>query len=94
MNAFKITLYAMAIITSLMCTVLLFRGYRRRRIRLLMWSALCFAGLTLNNIALFIDLVIFPDIDIRLIRLLSALAGMLFLLYAFIGDTDEMGDPM
>jgi hypothetical protein len=94
MNLFKIVLFGAAVLTSFACTILLFRGYRRRRIRLLMWSALCFAGLTINNVVLFLDLVIFPDIDLRSIRLVSALAGMLFLLYAFIGDTDGMGDPL
>jgi hypothetical protein len=94
MSLFKILLFGAAVVTSFACSVLLFRGYRRRRIRLLMWSALCFAGLTINNVVLFLDLVIFPDIDLRPLRLISALGGMLFLLYAFIGDTDEMGDPL
>jgi hypothetical protein len=94
MSLLKIVLFGAAVLTSFSCTVLLFRGYRRRHIRLLMWSALCFGGLTINNVVLFLDLVIFPDIDLRPIRLISALVGMLFLLYAFIGDTDEMGDPL
>jgi hypothetical protein len=94
MSLFKIVLFGAAVLTSFACTVLLFRGYRRRHIRLLMWSGLCFGGLTINNVVLFLDLVVFPDIDLRLIRLVSALIGMLFLLYAFIGDTDEMGDPL
>jgi hypothetical protein len=90
MNIFKIVLYGAAVLTSLSCTVLLFRGYTRRRIRLLMWSSVCFAGLTVNNVALFLDLVIFPATDLRLVRLIFALIGMLFLLYAFIWDADEM----
>jgi hypothetical protein len=90
MNIFKIVLYGAAVLTSFSCTVLLFRGYRRRRIRLLMWSSICFLGLTVNNVALFFDLVIFPMIDLRLPRLISALAGMMLLLYAFIWETDEI----
>jgi hypothetical protein len=50
--------------------------------------------LTINNIALFLDLVIFPEVDLRLLRLGAAMVGMLFLLYGFVGDTDEMGDPL
>jgi hypothetical protein len=42
----------------------------------------------------FFCILVFPDIDLRLIRLVSALVGMLFLLYAFIWDTDEMGAPL
>ena len=53
-----------------------------------MWSGVCFAGLTINNIALFADLVIFPTIDLRLARLIPALAGMMCLLYGFILDSD------
>jgi hypothetical protein len=56
-----------------------------------MWSSICFAGLTVNNVALFVDLVIFPAVDLRLLRLIFALIGMLFLLYAFIWEADAMG---
>jgi len=83
-----ILLYLSAIVTSLACTVMLFREYSRLRLRLLLWSALCFIGLTLNNVFLFFDLVVFPNIDFRIPRLASALVGMMFLLYAFIWDAD------
>ena len=88
MNAFKISLYAVAVLSSLACTWLLFRGYARRRVRLLMWSAICFACLTVNNVVLFFDLVVFPDVNLRLARLVPALVGMAFLLYGFIWDGD------
>jgi len=87
-NVFRITLYALAVLSSLACAVLLFRGYRRRRVRLLMWSAICFVGLTINNVALFVDLVIFPEVDLRLARVVPALIGMVFLLYGFICDAE------
>jgi hypothetical protein len=83
-----VILYLSAIVTSLACTVVLFREYSRLRLRLLLWSALCFIGLTLNNVLLFLDLVIFPTFDLRIIRLATALAGMCFLLYGFIWDAD------
>ena len=88
MSVFKIILYTVAVLSSSACMVLLFRGYKRRRVRLLMWSAICFAGLTINNVALFVDLVIFPDIDLRAVRLVPALIGMMFLLYGFIWDAE------
>ena len=88
MNAFKIALYLMAIVSSATCAVLLFRAWVHRRVRLLMWSAICFAGLTLNNVALFVDLVVVPQVDLRLARQLPALIGMMFLLYGFICDAD------
>jgi hypothetical protein len=87
-DGFRIALYATAVASSLLCTILLFRGYARQHVRLLMWSAICFAGLTINNVVLFLDLVIFPDSDLRPIRLVAALSGLLFLLYGFIWDAE------
>jgi hypothetical protein len=81
-------LYALAALTSLLCMLLLFRGYLESRQRLLLWSALCFIGLTVNNLLLFVDLVIFLDVDLRPYRLAAALTGMLFLLYGFILESD------
>jgi hypothetical protein len=87
-NGFKVALYVVAVLSSGACAMLLFRGYFRRRLRLLMWSGVCFVGLTINNLALFVDLVVFPEIDLRLTRLIPALIGMTLLLYGFIWDTD------
>lgn len=85
---FRALLYLVAILTSLSCTILLFRGYLRRRIRLLMWSAVCFGCLTASNVLLFVDLAVFTGVDLRLPRLLMALIGILFMLYAFIWEAD------
>jgi Family of unknown function (DUF5985) len=87
-NGLKIALYLVAVFSSGACALLLFRGYLRRRVRLLMWSGICFIGLTVNNIALFVDLVVFPDLDLRLARLIPALIGMTLLLYGFVWDSD------
>jgi hypothetical protein len=88
MEAVRFVLYALAIVTSLGCTVLLVRGWRLRRYPLLLWSSLCFAGLTVNNALLFLDLVVFPNVDLRLWRLLASLAGVLCMLYAFIREVE------
>lgn len=88
MNGLKIALYVIAVLSSGACALLLIRGYLRRRVRLLMWSGICFIGLTINNVALFVDLVVFPTIDLRLARLIPALIGMTLLLYGFIWDSD------
>jgi hypothetical protein len=87
-NGLKIALYVIAVLSSGACALLLIRGYLRRRVRLLMWSGICFIGLTINNVALFVDLVVFPTIDLRLARLIPALIGMTLLLYGFIWDSD------
>ena len=88
MDGLKLVLYVLAILSSLTCATLLTRAYLQRRVRLLMWSAICFIGLTINNVALFVDLVVFPQVDLRLLRLVPALIGMSCLLYGFILDVE------
>jgi Family of unknown function (DUF5985) len=79
--------YVLCILTSLGCAVLLVRGWRTSRVRLLLWSALCFIGLALNNILLFVDVRVFPETDLSVVRSLPALAGILLLLYGLIWET-------
>ena len=79
--------YALCALTSLACAVLLFRGYRQSRARLLLWSALCFTGLFLNNLLLFVDLSMAPSVDLSVWRTLPALAGISLLVYGLIWDS-------
>lgn len=88
MDVFKPVLYAVAALTCLSCTALLLRRYTQTRARLLLWSTLCFLGLSVNNILLFVDLVLVPDADLRLYRHLASLTGTLLLLYGFIWEAD------
>lgn len=83
-----IVLSLLAVLTSLACMVLLFRAYSATAVRLLLWSALCFVFLSLNNILLFIDLVTPPDLDFRPYRLGAALVGVLSLLYGFVWEAE------
>ncbi len=80
--------YLLCAATSVLCAALLLRGYLRTRTRLLMWSTLCFIGLAINNILLFVDLVIFPgpDIDLRLERSGSALISIALLVIGLIWE--------
>ncbi|HWM44212.1 MAG TPA: DUF5985 family protein [Burkholderiales bacterium] len=88
MGTINLVLTLLASLTSLICTLLLFRAYAHNGLRLLLWSALCFVCLTANNVLLFFDLVVFTDVDLRLYRMAAALAGILFLLYAFIWEAE------
>ena len=89
MVTFNFVLYALVMLACIACMVLLFRGYARSGVRLLFWSALCFVGLSVSNVLLFFDLVLFPtDLDLRVYRLSAALAGLAFLLYGFISQHD------
>jgi len=80
--------YVLCGATSILCAVLLARGYVRTRTRLLMWSTLCFVGLAINNILLFVDLVVFPgpEIDLRAIRSGSALISVLLFVIGLIWE--------
>jgi hypothetical protein len=88
MITFTFVLLALAALTCLACTVLLFRGYARSGMGLLLWSALCFVFLTLNNLLLFFDMIVFTELDLRPFRLAAALVGLVFLLYGFIFESD------
>ena len=71
-----------------LCAFLLLRGYARVRQRLLLWSGLCFAGLTLSNAILFVDLTLVPSPTLYPWRLSVAAASMLLLLYGLIFESD------
>lgn len=88
MASVNFILYLLAVLTCLACTVLLFRGYRASRQRLLLWSALCFVFLTLNNLLLLFDLAVFSELDLRPYRLAAALVGLAFLIYGFIFESE------
>ena len=76
-----------ALVTAL-CTVLLLRGYSRARSPLLLWSGLCFAGLTLSNALLFVDFSFFPEHDFHMWRLGTAAAAMLLLVYGLVCESE------
>jgi hypothetical protein len=76
------------VLTSLACMGFLFRAYAQSGMRLLLWSALCFVFLSANNLLLFMDVIILPELDLRPYRLGSALLGLMFLLFGFIWETE------
>ena len=81
-------IYTLDALTALLCTILLLRGYLGSRYRLLLWSGLCFAGLTFNNILLVLDKIILPAIDLSPWRAAVALTAMAILLYGMIWDSE------
>ena len=83
-----VIIYSACMLTALLCAFLLFRAYGRLRHRLLMWSGLCFAGLTLNNLFLVLDKLVFPNIDFSVARSASALFAMAVLLWGLIWDSE------
>ena len=81
--------YLLGTLTTFLCAVLLLRGYLRTRSRLLLWSGLCFCGLTGSNGLLFIDLVMFPDVNLYSLRLGSAAVAMLILVFGLVWDSGD-----
>jgi hydrogenase/urease accessory protein HupE len=79
--------YALCAITSTVCAVLLVRSYLAGRVRLLLWSALCFVGLAVNNVILVIDRSILPDVDLSVLRSASGLVAVSILLFGLIWES-------
>jgi hypothetical protein len=88
---FPTAVYILCFLTSAACAWLLGRSYRRSRTPLLLWSSICFVFLSLNNLLLVLDLVVWPspEVDLRLPRLLLALAASCSLLFGFIYRIEE-----
>ena len=81
--------YVLCALTSSACAVLLLRAWRRARQRLLLWSGLCFAGLSVNNVLLVIDRLILPTaVDLSTLRLAVGLIALLPLLYGLIWEEE------
>ncbi|HVO47909.1 MAG TPA: DUF5985 family protein [Steroidobacteraceae bacterium] len=79
--------YALCAITSIVCAGLLWRAFRTSRIRLLLWASLCFVGFALNNLLLFVDLILLPQVDLFLWRTLPALLGVMLFLYGLVRES-------
>jgi hypothetical protein len=73
--------------TSLLCAGLLLRGFAKNHVRLLFWSGLCFLALTADNFLLYVDLMVFPDIDISFLRRSAALLGIMLLIFGLVWDS-------
>jgi hypothetical protein len=83
------TIYLLCLVTSAGCAYLLVRSYRKTRTRLLLWSALCFVLLAVNNLLVFIDLVLLPvTIDLIPLRQLASLAAVGILLFGFVWESE------
>ena len=79
--------YILGVLISAACAVLLLRGYVRGRRKLLLWSGLCFTGLAISNLLVFLDLVVLPQVDLYRYRLGTAAVAMVLLLYGLIWES-------
>ena len=86
-TVFGTIVYVLCAITSIACAWLLLRSYARSRVRLLLWSGLCFAGLAINNILLFIDVRVLPDVDLSVWRTIPAVIAVFILVFGLVWET-------
>lgn len=78
--------YILCAITSFASAVLLWRAARGSASRLLMWSSLCFVGMAINNVLLFVHVATPDDVRVFIPANIAALASALVLLIGLIWD--------
>lgn len=81
-------IYILCTLTCLGSALLLWRGYRRTRQRLLYWSALCFAIMAVSNGLLILDLVLLPNVYLLPWRSAVTQIALLVLLFGLIFESD------
>jgi hypothetical protein len=80
--------YMLCALTCLACALLLLRGWRETRGPLLLWSGLCFTGLTAGNFLLVLDRVFLPAVDLSTARLAVAFLSMLLLIFGLVWGSE------
>jgi len=88
-EAFPTAVYTLCFLTSSACAFLLARSYLRTQVRLLLWSALCFLFLALNNALVVVDLVLVTERSFGLPRLALSLAAVTVLLFGLTWDAQD-----
>lgn len=84
-----LAVYLLCAVASLVCALLLTRAYRATRVPLLLWAALCFFLLVAANSLLFLDFIVFPQIDLAPWRSAVTLAALGLLLYGLIFESQS-----
>lgn len=80
--------YSLCALLAIAVAWLLLHAWRVGRYRLLLWSGLCFVGLSANNVLLVIDKLVVPGHDLSILRSVVALGAMAVLLYGLIVDAE------
>jgi hypothetical protein len=83
------TVYVLCMAASAVCALLLAKTYVRTRSRLLLWTALSFSLLALNNLFLVLDMLVFLKVDLWPLRAISFQAALLVLLWGFVWEADR-----
>jgi len=86
---FPSLVYLLCFATSALCAVLLGRSFRRVKARMLFWGSICFALLALVHFIVVLDMIVFPEVELRPYRLWLTLVAVMVLLFGFIWDEDS-----
>jgi hypothetical protein len=88
MHTFAATVYLLCFIGSVLCAYLLVSAFRRGSEKLLLWSAICFCLLAVNNLLVFVDIIVLPELNLTVLRALTQLAAVTVLLYGFVWEIE------
>ena len=88
MLRFEAVVYFLCFAGSGLCAYLLVTAFLRSREKLLLWSAICFCLLAANNLLVFIDIIVLPDVNLTAWRTLTSLAAVSVLIYGFIWEVE------
>jgi hypothetical protein len=83
----NLALDILTLLTTILCAILLLRGYQNVRKRLLLWSGLCFVGLSLATLLRIVDLRVFLETDLYTYRLGMMAIAIALLLYGLIWES-------
>jgi uncharacterized membrane protein len=87
-GALQPAIYLLCFATSTVCAFLLVRSYRTSRVRLLLWVAICFVLLAVNNLFVVFDVLFLPAIDLMPFRQMASFSAVAVLLFGFVWDAD------
>ncbi len=80
-------IYTLCALTAGLCAWLLLRAYNETRYRLLFWSSLFFIIIAVNNLFLMVDRLVFPMMDLSVIRYAISLVAHGLLLFGLISES-------
>ena len=81
-------IYSLCALMSLGIAIVLWRAFANTKSRLLYWSALCFSGLSLNNLLLVLDKLVFPEADLSGFRQALALISLVVLVFGLVYEEE------
>ncbi|MEP6883581.1 MAG: DUF5985 family protein [Gammaproteobacteria bacterium] len=80
------TMYALCALVSVACAAFSLQQYLANGSKFLRWATLCFMGLAVNNILIYLDDILHRGGDFFMWRAAAALAGMTAFIYGLIWD--------